>query len=59
MKAIRRASQKFYWCSVEGCNSSENVTRASMCCKYSSGVYLWSKPSNGFIGSNIKAEEIM
>ena len=38
IKAIRRACQNLNSFTVVGCNPNENVTRASMCCKYSSGV---------------------
>ena len=35
------------------------VNFASTCCKYSYGVYEWSKPSKGFIGSGYEAEIFM
>ena len=35
------------------------VYLAATCCKDSSGVYDWSKPSKGFIGSRIEAEVFM
>ena len=43
----------------DGCNPKENVTRASIFCKYSSGVYWWSNPSKGLIGSEIEVDEFI
>ena len=59
MKAILRACQKLYSWSDVGCKPNENVTRASMCCKYSSGVLLRSKSSKCLIGSAIDVEDFM
>ena len=35
------------------------VSLPSTCCRYSSGVYEWSKPSKDFKGFGIEAEVIM
>ena len=59
IKAIQRACQNLYSYSEVGCKPKENVTRASICCKHSSGVWLWSKPSKGLIGSDTEVEEII
>ena len=59
IKTIRRACQNLYLRAVGDCNPSEIVTRASICCKYSSGVQLWSKPSKGLLGSAIEVAELM
>ena len=40
IKAILLACQILYSLSDVGCTPNENVTRASVYCKYSSGVYL-------------------
>ena len=59
MKAMRRACQTLYSCSDVGCKPKENVTRASIYCKYSSGVLLWSSPSKGLMGSDMEVEELI
>ena len=38
IETMRRACQNIYSCSDVGCKPKENVTRASIGCKFSSGV---------------------
>ena len=54
MKTIRRACQSLFSWSVEGCNHSENVTRASKFCRTSSVVWLGSEPPKGLIRSEME-----
>ena len=59
LKTILLECQNFYSLSDVGCKNNENVTGASICCKYSSGVKLESKPSKGLIGSEIEVNELI
>ena len=54
IKAMRRACQNLYSCSEVGCKPKENVPRATIRCKYSSG-----SSSKGLIGSDNKVEELI
>ena len=59
IKTMRRACQILSSCSDVGCKPKENITRASICCKYSAGVQLRSNPSKGLMGSDIEVEELI
>ena len=59
INAILLACQYLYSNGFVGCDPRENVTLASMFCKFSSGVYWWSNPSKGLIGSEIEVDEFI
>ena len=59
MKVLRLACQNLCSCGVVGWSSNENVTRASMYCKHSSGLYFLSRTSKCLLCSVIEAEKFM